>query len=109
MNRQQLTSGLPVGEEEQCVNFVDSSLISLIEAKIEHSFDFLVCTYPNNKEDTLSVPCKRSLNLLMNFHSEIYGKCMFVDLTSLRMERFPLAYREGKRLHSFDTRACFFY
>ena len=108
MNRQQLTSGLPVGEEEQCVNFVDSSLISLIEAKIEHSFDFLVCTYPNNKEDTLSVPCKRSLNLLMNFHSEIYGKCMFVDLTSLRMERFPLAYREGKRLHSFDTRACFF-
>jgi hypothetical protein len=79
----------------------------LIEAKIEHSFDFLICKYSNNKEETHFVLCKRSLNLLMDFHSEIYGKCMFVDLTSLMMERFPLAYREGKRLHSFDTRACF--
>ena len=44
----------------------------------------------------------------MDFHVEIYSKCMFVDLTSLMVKRFPLAYREGKRLHSFDTRACFF-
>jgi len=103
-----LTSGLSVGKEEQYVNFIDSSLISLIEAKIEHSFDFLICTYPNNKEETFSIPCKRSLNLLMDFHLEIYGKCMFVNLTSLMMERFPLAFREGKRLDSFYTRACFF-
>jgi hypothetical protein len=79
LNRQQLTGELHVGVEEQCVNFVDNSLIALIEAKIEHSFDFLICTYSNNKKETLSVPCKRSLNLLMDFHSEIYGKCMFVN------------------------------
>jgi hypothetical protein len=82
-------------------------LIALIEANIEHAFDFLICKYPNNKEETFFVPCKRSRNLLMEFHSEIYGKCMFADLTSLMMEIFPLAYREDKRLHSFDTRACF--
>jgi hypothetical protein len=58
LNRQQLTGELPVGEEEQCVNFVDSSLVALIEAKIEHSFDILICKYSNNKEETLSVPCK---------------------------------------------------
>jgi hypothetical protein len=85
LNRQQLTGALPVGEEEQCVNFVHNSLISLIEAKIENYFHLFICKYSNNKEETLSVPCKRSLNLLMDFHSEIYGKCMFVDL----MERFP--------------------
>jgi hypothetical protein len=92
-----LTGELPVGENEQCANFIDTSLIALIEAKIKHSFDFLICKYPNNKEETISVPFKRSLNLLMDFYSEIYGKCMFVDLTSLMIERFPLAYRECKK------------
>ena len=42
----------------------------------------------------------------MDFHLEIYGKYMFVDLTSLMMEKSPLAYKEGKRLHPFNTKAC---
>jgi hypothetical protein len=96
LNRQQLTCGLPVGKEEKCLNFVDSTLISLIKAKIEHSLDVLICTYPENKEETLLVPCKCSLGFLMDFHLEIYGKCMFVNLTSLMMDIFPLAHREGK-------------
>jgi hypothetical protein len=78
-----------VGKEEQGVNFVDSTLISLIKAKIDHSFDIIICTYPDNKQETLFVPCKRSLDFLMDFHSEIYEKCMFVNLTFLMMEIFP--------------------
>ena len=65
--RQQLISGLSVGEEEQCVNFIENYLISLIEAKIEHSFEFLICTYPDNEEETLFVPCKCSLDFFYGF------------------------------------------
>ena len=109
MNHQQLTCGLHVGKEEQCLNFVDSTLISLVKAKIEHSFDNLICTHPNNKEETFFVPCKRSLDFLMDFRSEIYCKCMFVNLTSLMMEIFPLAHRVGKGCILLIQELAFFY
>jgi len=32
----------------------------------------------------------------MDFRSEIYGKCMFINFTFLMMEILPLAHREGK-------------
>lgn len=92
-----------MGKEEQHVNFVDNSLISLLKANIENSFDFLICTYPNTNEDTYSVSCKCSPDFLMIFHSKIDTKYMFVYLTSLVMEKSPLAYKEGEMLHHFDT------
>ena len=65
MNRQQLKRRLPVGEEQQLVNFIDSSLISLIVAKIEHlnNYDQTL----NNKVETLSVSDKRSLDFSDGF------------------------------------------
>lgn len=70
----------------------------MIEVKIEHSFDFLICIYPNNKEETLSVSCNAHL-ILTDFHLEIHGKYVFVDLVCLTMKKFPLAYRDCESLH----------
>ena len=54
-----------VGKQEQCINLVDNSLRSLIDAKIEYYFDFIICTYPDNKEGTLSVPCNARFLLII--------------------------------------------
>ena len=80
-----MTSGLHVGIYS----------ISLIKATIEHSLILFVYTYPCNKEETLYVLSKWLFDILVDSHSEIYGKCMFVDMTSLMMGNVPLAYREG--------------
>ena len=81
LNHQQLISRLLVGKEEQWIIIVDSSVISLIEARIEHYFDILIWTYMDNKGEIFFVPYKCSRYFLMDFDLEIYV-CLWIWLFS---------------------------
>lgn len=76
----------PVGKEKQCVNFIDSSMISLIEARIEHYFDFLICTYPDNKEKTFFLHINTHLIYRWIFTQKsmyVYGYNFFYEKISI--------------------------
>jgi hypothetical protein len=71
-------------------------LISFLETKFEHVFYYVLHTYNVNKKDDIVVPCKGSINLLLDCHFEIFGLYFLIDLTSKSVEIFILGYKMAR-------------